>query len=172
MIFLKKCIILFLVFSLIILSGCVQKDLVDIYLFSERFTRYSENFKIDTKNLVAEEKGEELAFPLTFGDKFLLSVRVNDGTSLVTSFSVTYVLEKGREMSKEDFLSFLEIAESSVRAFTKLEKTDEIFSELSITEKENVLKDNHLSFTKGFYEYSFVSDEIGLYFTASTERRK
>ncbi len=167
----KKLFALLIFISTFFLSGCVQKDLIDIYVFADRFSDYSENFEIDTDNLTAKEENGELKFPLTFSNKFLLTVNVNDETSLITSFSVTYVFEKKREISDKDFSSFLEIADSAVKAFTKLEKSNEILSEISLNKKSDVLKDNHNFFKQEFYEYSFVSNEIGFYFTASTERR-
>lgn len=167
----KKLLAFLIAFSTVFLSGCVQKDLIDIYVFSERFSKHSENFEIDTDNLTAQEEESILRFPLTFNDKFLLCVNVNDDTSLITSFSVTYMFDKKRALSDEDFSSFLEISDSAVKGFTDLQNTDEIFSGISLRKKSDVLKDNHTSFKHGFYEYSFVSNEIGFYFTASTDRR-
>ncbi len=155
----------------LLLSGCVQKDLVDIYLFSERFSKNCQNFRIDTENLVAKEESDILKFPFVFNDKFLLTVNVNEETFLITSFSLTYMHDKKEKLTDKDFASFLNIADCAVRSFTKLENTDEIFDGLKIKNKSDVLKINHTSFEKGFYKYSFVSDEIGFYFTASTERR-
>ena len=156
---------------MLFLSGCVQKNLVDIYVFSERFSKNCQNFKIDTENPVAKEEDDILKFPSTFRDKFLLTVNVNKETFLVTSFSLTYMHNKKEKLSDKDFASFLNIADCAVKAFTKLENTDEIFDELSLKNKSDVLKMNHTSFEKGFYKYSFVSDDIGFYFTASTARR-
>ncbi len=167
----KKFLVFLIIFSTIFLSGCVQKDLIDIYVFSERFAKHSKSFEIDTHNLTAKEEGNVLKFPLTFDNKFLLCIDVNDDTSLITSFSLTYMFDKKRDLSDGDFSAFLEIADSSVKAFTNLEKTDDIFSSLSVESKKDLIKDNHTSFEKGFYKYSFVSNEIGFYFTASTERR-
>ncbi len=167
----KKIIAFLVVFSLLILSGCVQKDLIDIYIFADRFAEHSENFEINTDNLIAKEENNILRFPLAFCDKFLLTVNVNSKTSSITSFSVTYMFDKKREITDKDFSSFLEIADSASKAFTNSESTEEIFLELSLKTKSDVLKDNHNSFEKGFYKFSFVSNELGFYFTASTERR-
>lgn len=156
---------------MIFLSGCVQKDLVDIYVFSERFSKNCQNFKIDTENLVAKEEDNILKFPFTFNNKFLLTLNVNEETFLITSFSLTYMHDKKEKLSDKDFSSFLNIADCAVKSFTKLENTEEIFDELSLKNKSDVLKMNHTYFEKGFYKYSFVSDDIGFYFTASTERR-
>ena len=170
-VFLKKFLALLISFCVVFLSGCVQRDLIDIYIFADRFCRHSENFAIDDKNLIAEENEEEIVFPLVFRDKILLSVRTNEGTSLITAFSVTYMFDGKRNISDEDFSSFLEIAESAVKSFTNLKNTDDIFQALSLIKKSDVMKDNHTSFEQGFYNFSFVSNELGLYFTASTERR-
>ncbi len=170
-VFLKKFLAFFIALSTLFLSGCVQKDLIDIYVFSDRFSRHSENFEIDTENLIAEEENNTLKFPLSFSDKFLLTVNVNSETSLITSFSVTYMFGEKRELTDTDFSSFLEISDSAVKSFTNSDDTDEIFSGISLQTKSDVLKDNHISFEKGFYKFSFVSNEIGFYFTVSTERR-
>ena len=167
----KKFLVFLIIFSTVFLSGCVQKDLIDIYVFSERFAKHSNNFEIDTHNLTAKEENGILKFPLTFDNKFLLCVNVNDKTSLITSVSLTYIFDKKRELSEKEFADFLDLADSSIKAFTNTENTDEIFSSLSIKNKNDFTKDNHNSFEKGFYKYSFVSNEIGFYFTASTERR-
>lgn len=156
---------------MLFLSGCVQKDLVDIYVFSERFSKNCQNFKIDTENPVAKEEDDILKFPFTFNNKFLLTLNVNEETFLITSFSLTYMHDKKEKLSDKEFSSFLNIADCAVKAFTKLENTDEIFDGLILKNKSDVLKINHTSFEKGFYKYSFVSDEIGFFFTASTERR-
>lgn len=167
----KKFFAVFITILIFFLSGCVQKDLIDIYVFSERFSKNCENFKIDTNNLVAKEEDGVLRFPFTFSDKFLLTVNANKKTFLVTSFSLTYMHNEKKNLTDKDFSSFLSIAECAVKAFTKLENTDEIFGGLSLKNKADMLKINHTSFEQGFYKYSFVSDDIGLYFTASTERR-
>lgn len=167
----KKFISFFIALSTLLLSGCVQKDLIDIYVFADRFAKHSENFEIDTENLMAKEDGDILKFPLIFSNKFLLTVNINSETSLITSFSVTYMFDKKREITDKDFSSFLEIARSATKAFTNFESTDEICSEISLRAKSDVLKDNHSSFEKGFYKFSFVSNELGFYFTALTERR-
>lgn len=156
---------------MLFLSGCVQKDLIDIYVFSERFSKNCHNFKIDTENLVAKEDGNILKFPFTFSDKFLLTVNSNEETFLITSFSLTYMHNKKEKLTDKDFSSFLNIADCAVKAFTKIENTDEIFNALQLKNRSDVLKINHVSLEKGFYKYSFVSDEVGFYFTASTERR-
>ncbi len=167
----KKIFALFISILMFFLSGCVQKDLVDIYVFSERFSKNCQAFKIDTENLVAKEDNDILKFPFTFSDKFLLTVNVNEETFLISSLSVTYMHDKKEKLSDKDFASFINIADCAVKAFTKLENTDEIFDRLQLEKKSDVLKINHTSFEKGFYKYSFVSDEIGFYFIASTERR-
>ena len=170
-VFLKKFFAIFTALSILFLSSCVQKDLVDIYLFSERFSKHCQNFKIDTGNLVATEETDVLKIPFTFNDKFLLTVNADKETFLVTSFSLTYMHNRNKNLTDKDFSSFVNIAECATKAFTKLENTDEIFNSLSLKNKSDVLKINHTSFEKGFYKYTFVSDEIGFYFTASTERR-
>lgn len=167
----KKILSFFILLSLIFLTGCVQKDLIDIYVFADRFSKYSENFEIETDNLTASEENGVLSFPLAFSDKFLVTVRVNDKTSLITSVSVTYMFEKKRTISDNDFSSLREITDSAIRAFTKLENTDDIFDELSLNKKQDVLEDCHTSYEKDFYKFSFVSNEVGIYFSASTERR-
>lgn len=167
----KKFIAFFISFSLLFLSGCVQKDLIDIYVFADRFAKHSENFEIDTDNLIAKEENNIIRFPFVFSNKFLLTVSVNTKTSLITDFSVTYMFDKKREIADKDFLSFLEISDSASKAFTNFETTDDVFSEISLKTKSDVLKDNHISFKKEFYNFSFVSNELGFYFTASTERR-
>lgn len=167
----KKFFVFLVIISMLFLSGCVQKDLIDIYVFSERFAKHSQNFEIATRNLTAKEENGILKFPLTFDNKFLLCVNVNDDTSLITSFSLTYIFDKKRELTAKDFTDFLDLADSSVKSFTNLENTEEIFSALCIENKKDLTKDNHTSFEQGFYKYSFVSNEIGFYFTASTERR-
>ena len=149
----------------------MQKDLIDIYVFSERFEKNCKDFRIDTENLVAKEENDILKFPFTFSDKFLLTVNANEETFLITSFSLTYMHNKKGTLSDKDFSSFLNIADCAVKAFTKLENTDDIFDGLSLKNKSDILKINHMSFEKGFYKYTFVSGEIGFYFTASTERR-
>lgn len=159
------------IISTVFLSGCVQRDLIDVYTFSERFAKHSQSFEIDTHNLTAKEENGILNFPLTFDNKFLLSVNINDDTSLITSFSLTYVFDKKRELTEKEFSDFIDLADSSIKAFTNTENTDEIFSALSVKSKKDLMKDNHTSFEKGFYKYSFVSNEIGFYLTASTERR-
>jgi len=168
---LKKFVAFLVAFSTLFLSSCVQKDLIDIYIFADRFAEHSENFEIDTKHLMAKEEGDFLKFPLAFSNKFLLTVNVNSKTSLITSFSVTYMFDKKREITDNDFSAFLEIADSAAKAFTNFENTDEVFSEITLKTKSDVLKDNHISFEKDFYKFSFVSNELGFYFTASTERR-
>lgn len=167
----KKFIAFFVVFTLLFLSGCVQKDLIDIYVFSDRFAKHSKNFEIDSDNLIAKENNNKLSFPLVFNNKFLLTVNTNAETSLITEISVTYMFENKRELSDENFSSFIEISDSAAKAFTNSENTEEIFSELSLVKKADALKDNHLTFKKGFYKFSFISNEIGFYFTASTDRR-
>lgn len=167
----KKFFAVFISIWIFFLSGCVQKDLVDIYVFSERFSKNCQYFKIDTENLVAKEENDILKFPFTFSNKFLLTADVNEETFLITSLSLTYMHEKKEKLSDKDFISFLNIADCAVKSFTKLENTDEIFEGLQLKNKSDVLKINHTSFEKGFYKYSFVSDEIGFYFIASTERR-
>ncbi len=167
----KKFLVFLVIFSTVFLSGCVQKDLIDIYVFSERFAKHSNNFEIDTHKLTAKEEDNILKFPLTFDNKFLLCINVNDNTSLITSFSLTYIFDKKRELTEKDFSDFLDLADSSVKSFTNIENTEEIFSALCIRDKKDLIKDNHTSFEKGFYKYSFVSNEIGFYFTTSTERR-
>ncbi len=171
MIFLKKFSAILLAFSIFLLSGCAQKDLIDIYTFSERFSGYSENFEIDTKNLLAKEEEENLKFPLTFSDRFLLTVSVNQKTSLVSSLSLTYAFAEGRKISDEDFCSFLEIAESAAKSFTNQKETDKIFSEIGLETKADVLSDNHNSAEDGFYNFSFLSNEVGFCFIVSTDRR-
>ncbi len=167
----KKIIAFLIVLCILLFGGCKQKDLIDIYVFSQRFSRYSDNFVIKTDELTASEEKGELAFPLIFDDKFLLTVRINDETSLMTSFSAVYMFQNGRKMSDSDFLLFTEIVQSAVRAFTKQEDIDDIFKGVGLTVKNDALKNNHTSFEKGFYNYSFISDEVGIYFYASTERR-
>ncbi len=167
----KKIIAFLVAFSTLFLSSCVQKDLIDIYVFSERFSEHSENFGIDTEKLMAKEDRDILKFPLIFSDKFLLTVDVNSETSLITSLSVTYMFDKKREITDKDFSSFLEIANSAAKAFTNSENTEDMFSEISLRTKSDVLKDNHVSCQKRFYKFSFVSNELGFYFTASTDRR-
>lgn len=167
----KKIISLFLFLSIFLLSGCVQKDLIDVYLFAERFSERSENFEIDTSSLVAEEENGELLFPITFSDKILITVRTNEKTSLLTSVSVVYVYKDKKYISDKDFLLMKEIIESSVRAFTNFRNTDDIFENLSLEGKEKLLKYTHLHYEKEFYKFSLISDEVGIYFTASTERR-
>ena len=167
----KKLLVFLIILSTLFLSGCVQKDLIDIYVFSERFAKHSRNFEIDTRSLTAKEEDNILKFPLTFGNKFLLCININDDTSLITSFSITYIFDKKRELTEKEFSDFLDLTDSSIKAFTNTENTDEIFTSLSVKSKNDLIKDNHTSFEKGFYKYSFVSNEIGFYFTASTERR-
>ncbi len=167
----KKFTAFIVAFSLLFLSGCMEKDLIDIYIFADRFAKYSENFEIDTDNLVAKEENEILKFPLVFSNKFLLTVNVNTKTSLITDFSVTYMFDKKREITDKNFSSFLEIAYSAAKAFTNFDNNEDVFSNLSLKIKSDVLKDNHVSFEKGFYTFSFVSNEVGFYFSASTERR-
>jgi len=168
---LKKFFAFFIATGILFLSGCVQKDLIDIYVFSERFEKICQDFRIDTENLVAKEQNNILEFPFTFSDKFLLTVNANEESFLITSFSLTYMHNKKEKLSDKDFNSFLNIADCAVKSFTNLENTDEIFGGLELKSKSDVLKINHTSFEKGFYKYSFVSDEVGIYFTASTERR-
>ena len=170
-VFLKKLLFFLVILSTLFLSGCVQRDLTDIYVFSERFAKHSKNFEIDTHNLTAKEEDSVLKFPLTFGNKFLLCVNVSDDTSLVTSFSITYIFDEKRELSEKDFSDFIELADSSIKAFTNTENTDKIFTALAVKNENDLIKDNHTSFEKGFYKYPFVSNEIGFYFTSSTERR-
>ena len=167
----KKFFAFFIALSTLFLSGCVQKDLIDIYVFADRFAKHSENFEIDTENLMAKEEGDILRFPLVFSDKFLLTVNVDSETSLITAISVTYMFDKKREITDKDFSCFFEIADSAVKAFTNFEKTEDVFSEISLRTKSDVLNDNHISCKKDFYNFSFVSNELGFYFTASTERR-
>lgn len=167
----KKIIAFLTVLCISLLGGCKQKDLIDIYVFSQRFSKYSDNFAIDTDNLIASEENGELVFSLIFDDKFLLTVRTNDETALMTSFSAVYMFKNGRKLSDGDFLLFTEMVESAVRAFTKQEKTDDIFEQIALENKSDALKIKRTSFTKGFYDYSFISDKVGIYFYASTERR-
>lgn len=166
----KKISSVLLVFSVLFLSGCVQKDLIDIYTFSKRFSEHSENFEIDTENLIAKEVGESLNFPLNFSDKFLLTVSVNQKTSLVSSFSLTYIFTENRKISNKDFSVFLEIADCALMAFTNLTETEKIFSETGLEKTSDVLKNNHKSYEDGFYKFTFLSDEVGFCFIASTER--
>lgn len=158
-------------FSTLFLSSCAQKDLIDIYLFSQRFSENSENFEIDTTSLTAKEEGDVLRFPLVFADKILLTVDVSNETFLIRSFSVTYMFDKSRKITDKDFLSFLEISRSASMAFTNSENINDVFAEFSLETKSDVQRNNHVFCEKGFYKYSFVSDELGFYFTVSTERR-
>ncbi len=167
----KKFLAFLAVISVLFLSSCVQKDLIDIYVFSSRFSRYSQNFQIDENSLTAYEQENEIVFPLTFGDDFLLSVSVNPDTGFVTSFSAVCMFKENNKLSDEDFSEFNELASSSVRAFTKIDSTDEIFRNLGFTKKSDVMKFNHTSYESGFYKYSLVSNELGIYFTSSTDRR-
>ncbi len=166
----KKVLCLLTAFSLIFLCGCMQKDLIDIYVFSGRFSRISSNFKIDTTNLIASEENGQLSFPIIFEDKILLTIYVNDETSLIKSVSITYLFEKNKSVSQKDFSAFCEIADCSIKAFTNIENTDEIFARLLPDKKENTAKTNHISFRKDFYDYSFVSTDVGFYLSATSRR--
>ena len=156
---------------MLFLPGCMQKDLIDIYVFADRFSHHSENFKIDTSKFMAQEEQNELSFPIVFNDKFLLTVRINKETSLVTSVSVVYSFEKGRKISDKDFASFKEIAVCSIKSFTNFQDTDEILANLSADKKASLTKNLHNHFEKGFYQFSLVANEVGIYFSAKTERR-
>ena len=171
MIFLKKLFAGLSAFILLFLSGCVQKDLIDIYTFSERFSKHSESFQIDTKTLLAKEDGESLSFPLNFSDKFLLTVYVSPDTSLLTCVTLTYSFYEKKHISDKDFSDFSEIAESAARAFTNRAEADKILSEIGLKNKNSVLQSNHNSLKNGFYNFSFLSDDAGFYFSISTERR-
>lgn len=156
---------------MLFLTGCMQKDLIDIYVFADRFSHHSENFKIDTSKFMAQEEQSELSFPIVFNNKFLLTVRINKETSLVTSVSVVYSFEKGRKISDKDFASFKEIVDCSIKAFTTFQDTDEITANLSADKKDSLTKNLHNHFEKGFYQFSLVANEVGIYFSAKTERR-
>ena len=149
----------------------MQKDLIDVHLFSDRFSKHSENFEINTDLLVAEEKNGELIFPITFSDKFLVTVRTNEKTSLLTSVSIVYAYEKKDTITDKDFLLLKELIEASVKAFTDYEKTEDIFIKLSLNKKENIASDMHMHYEKDFYKFSLVSNDVGIYFSASTDRR-
>ncbi len=167
----KKFTAFLILFFTLCLSGCSEKDLIDIYTFSDRFSNYSETFKINTDNFMATEENEELIFPITFGDKFLLTVRINEKTSLLTDLSVVYLIENKKDMSETEFNQFCEIADCATKAFTNFDSADDILSNLSLKEKEKLFKNTHLHYEKGFYTFSLVSNELGIYFSASTERR-
>lgn len=167
----KKFAVFLLFLFFLSFSGCAEKDLIDIYTFSDRFSDMSENFKINNDNFMATEKDGELVFPITFEDKFLLTVRLNEKTSLVTDVSVVYLLENKKSMTETEFNQFYEIADCAVKAFTDFDSADDILSNLSLKEKEKLFKNTHLHYEKGFYTFSLVSNELGLYFSASTERR-
>ncbi len=167
----RKFFAFFLLISIFFLSGCVQKDLIDIYVFADRFSRYSKNFEIDTEKFMAEEETDSLSFPIVFDDKFLITVRVSKETSLIQSVSVVYAYRKERKISDEDFSSLKEIIKCSVRSFTNFENTDDIFENLSFGKKGSVYENHHEHFKKEFYEFSLVTNDIGIYFFAKTERR-
>ena len=167
----KKFIAFAVCLSTLLFSSCAQKDLIDIYTFSQRFSRHSQSFAIDADTLSAKEDGDTLKFPLVFGDKLLLTVNADSETFLITSFSVTYMFDEEEKISDKDFASFIEISRCATAAFTDSENETEVFEELSLKTKSDVLKRNHLSCEKGFYKYSFVSDEIGFYFAVATDRR-
>lgn len=167
----KKFFVVSIILFSFFLSGCVHKDLIDIFLFSEKFSKYSENFEIDTSALIAENEKEEIIFPIIFSDKFLITVRANEKTSLISSVSVVYAYDEKNTLSDKDFLLLKELIESSVKAFTSNQNVNDIFENLSITKKGNITKNTHLHFEKDFYKYSLVSNEVGIYFSASTERQ-
>ncbi len=166
----KIAVILILIFTLS-LSGCAEKDLIDIYTFSDRFSDSSETFKINTDNFMATEKEGELIFPITFGEKFLLTVRINEKTSLVTDVSVVCIIENKKNITETEFNQFCEIVDCATKAFTNFESADDVLLNLSLKEKEKLFKNTHLHYEKGFYTFSLVSNELGIYFSASTERR-
>ncbi len=166
----KKIIAIFGIFSLLFLSSCATEERCDIYDFADRFSSSNEQFKIETKNLTAEEDDGYIIFPFNFDDKFLLSVKADEKTSFVQSLSVVFLFEKKHNISDKDFSSFLSLSSSAVNALTKYEKAENIFKELSIDKKENLLKQNHTSYTLEFYDYSFVSTEIGIYFSITRSK--
>ncbi len=167
----KKIFAASVLFFIFLLSGCVQKDLIDIYLFSERFSKHSENFEINTSSLIAEEENYELIFPVNFSDKFLLTVRTDKKTSLITSLSVLYAYGEKKSITDKDFFFLKELIDSTVRAFTNYEITDDIFKNLSIINKESITQNTHRHFEKDTYKFSLVANDVGIYFSALTERR-
>lgn len=167
----KKVIVLMLLIFTLFISGCAEKDLIDIYTFADRFSNTSQTFKINTDNFLATEKDGELIFPVTFGEKFLLTIRVNEKTSLITDVSAVYLSEDKKIITDEDFTQFCEIVECTAKAFTNFDATDDILLNLSLKEKDNLFKNTHLHYEKGDYSFSLVSNEMGIYFSASTERR-
>lgn len=167
----KKFAVIVIFAFILILSGCAEKDLIDIYTFAERFSNNSETFKINTDNFMATEKNGEIVFPITFEDKFLLTVRVNEKTSLITDVSAVYLREGKKDMSDAEFRQFSQIADCAVKAFTGFDSSEDILINLSLKEKEKLFKNTHLHYEKGFYNFSLVSNELGVYFSASTERR-
>ena len=167
----KKFSAFILLLSVICLSGCVQKDLIDIYVFADRFSHHSEDFKINTDELTSTQESGELIFPITFNNKYLVTVRVNEETSLLTSVSVVYMYEKKHSLSDKDFSAFIGLVDASTKAFTNSENTDDVITALSLNKKDNVIKNVHSHFQKDFYKVSVVSNEVGIYFSAETERR-
>ena len=167
----KKFVSFFLLFSVLLLTGCSQKDLIDIYVFSDRFSGHSETFNIDTDAFMASEEKGEIVFPITFNDKFLLTIRVNEETSLISQISVVCLCNKNKTITERDFDNFCEIVDCAIKAFTNLENTEDIFSNLSLGKLDNISENTHLHYEKGFYKYSLFLNEVGIYFSASTERR-
>ncbi len=165
----KKFFSLFCVFSLLFLASCARQERCDIYDFAKSFSSSNDEFKIETKNLTAEENEDEINFPFVFDDKFLLSVKTDEKTSFVKSLSVVFLFKENYSISDEDFSAFLKISSSAIKAFTNEEISENVFENLSLKSKKDVSKYTHASFTLGFYDYSLVATAVGLCF--SIERR-
>lgn len=163
--FLKKLFSLFLIISFIFLVSCSSDREVDIYDFADRFSAFSEEFKIDTKALTAEEENDTLCFPFTFSDKFLLTVKADEKTSFITSCSVVFMFEKKNEFSDNDFNSFKNIVSNTVNAFLNTDENENILEELNVKKKSDLLKINRQNLIKGFYAYTLVSNDVGIYFS-------
>ena len=169
----KKFISLFCVIILLFLSSCVQEDLIDVYVFVDRFNNLKVTDKISEDEFYATKENGEISFDFLIDSKFLLSVISDENTQKIKRCFVTYEYENNNMSSDAQTKdTFFTLCVSTVSSYIgcSVKEAEEMMKKIGFG-KDNLLSNlKNRSCTEGFYTYHFYCNRFGFSFTVESTR--
>ena len=166
----KKFVSLFCVFVLLFLSSCVQEDLIDVYVFTDRFNRLNLFEKISDDELYASEENDEISFDFLIDSKFLLSVVSDKKSHKIKRCFATYEYEKNLNTQTKDRYFSLCLAIISSYTDCSIKEAEELMNRIGFNKEVLFDKKKNVSCTEGFNSYHFFCNKYGFSFTVESTR--
>ena len=169
----KKFVSLFCVFILLFLSSCVQEDLIDVYVFVDRFNNLKLFEKLSEDQFYATENSGEISFDFLIDSKFLLSVVSDENTQKIKRCFVTYEYENNNmSLDSQTKDAFFTLCLSTISSYTdcSIKEAEEIMKKIGFDKEALLSNPKNRSCTYGFNSYHFFFNKFGFSFTVESTR--